>query len=103
MAKKKKHSRKKATYKARSQRRVDSRQEGVEPTIVAEPATSSTKPKVVAKPGDDTDRVVAQRARKDVRHSLLLAGAIVAGLIAVWMLFSFTSVGPTVFKAFKLN
>jgi hypothetical protein len=105
MAKKKKHNRKKSTYKARSKQQAVSTGEAVATSTgdalesVTPAATYTQSPK---KQSDDNTQVVARRARREVRHSLLLAVVILAGLIGLWCLFTFTSIGSQVFKLFDL-
>jgi hypothetical protein len=113
MAKKKKHNKKKSQYKA------SKRSEGVTAAVqrqdmtassssLAQPAQGGSEAKnkpdhkrSVPTP-DSGDQVVARRARREVKHALVLAGAIMLGLIALWCLFAFTSVGSEVYKFIRI-
>ncbi len=113
MAKKKKHNKKKSQYKA------SKRPEGVAAAAQRQDvAASAPTPDQPAHAGsesnrkpdhkrsvptpDSGDRVVSQRARREVTHALVLAGAIMLGLIALWCLFAFTSVGSEVYKLIRI-
>ena len=111
MAKKKKSHKRKSQYKAH-------KQAGVNAAKLAEPSQNSvadasvqasqvkSSGQIKAKPSADTqksgDAVIARRARYEVRHSLLLAGAIMIGLVALWCLFAYTSVGAQVYKFVRI-
>lgn len=111
MAKKKKSHKKKSQYKARKQSAV------VAPQAVAPRDSDSTKQsspashpessskvetKRPAASRDGDDAVIARRARYEVRHSLLLAGAIMLGLVVLWCVFAYTSLGPQVYKFIRI-
>jgi len=113
MAKKKKHHKKKSQYKA-SKRPVATAADMQLPDVAANapavvrPAQAENEPKKKqdnkrSLPVQDSgDRVVAQRARREVTHALILAGAIMLGLIALWCLFAFTSVGLEIYKLIRI-
>lgn len=121
---KKKHGRKKATYKkSKAQRKkqqatvVSSPQqadgtnlsEGLESGLLTGANVDNTAktidtPAVIpssVKQSND-EQAMGVRARREVRHSLVLAVIILAGLLALWALFAFTSLGSSVYQAIKL-
>lgn len=111
MAKKKKSHKKKSQYKTRKQsgasapRSLEStRNNAPEVPVLAGQVKSSEQ--VKSKPSVDTPKsgedVIARRARYEVRHSLLLAGAIMLGLVLLWCLFAYTSVGAQVYKLIRI-
>ncbi len=117
MAKKKKHNRKKSHYTSRpkqvnqpasvalssSTRDVLGDQAVVEGNQLGKQA--STKEMTTSarkKDSRNTDQTSEKRVRKEVRHSLSLAGVILIGLIALWAIFAYTGVGPYVYNIFKI-
>lgn len=101
---KKKKQRKKAVYKQRKQGRqssaaldvVESPQEGIKPATIASEAKASKSKPVGA------DDMVGDRARKEVKHSLVLAAVILLGLFVMWLVFSKTGLGHAVYSLVKL-
>ncbi len=112
MAKKKKRNRKRSTYKQQPStvRRSENNQEVQQESPVAVGSQTAApnqvkqaKTNVQAKVEKKVDDEVGDRARREVRHSLLIAAAVMAGLIGLWCLFSFTSLGREVYKLFLIK
>lgn len=113
MAKKKKHHKKKSQFKASktpvtAAANVQQQDVATDSPAVAHPAQAmkdSKNKQDHKRPvsmNDNGDQVVAQRARREVKHAMILAGAIMLGLIALWSLFAFTSVGSEVYKLIRI-
>lgn len=111
MAKKKSHK-KKSQYKSRKQSSVhvsgSATVTGVEQMVepqqsiqLAGDKPSVTKSRKVAGK-DDSEAVIARRARYEVGHALLLAGIIMLGLVALWFVMSYTSLGAQVYKLIQI-
>ncbi len=112
MAKKKKHNRKKSSYKAQHKKSLQRAEGGAiesktatgaasMPSVAkkADPAAKQVaESKVSAPHNSEIDAVVARRARREVRHSVILAGLIMLGLVLLWSLFAYTSVGAQVYR-----
>lgn len=112
MAKKKKRNRKKSTYKQQAktvQRSENNQDVAPEGSVAAASQTAApnqaeqAKTNVQTKVEKKVDDEVGDRARREVRHSLLIAAAVMAGLIGLWCLFSFTSLGREVYKLFLVK
>lgn len=113
MAKKKKPHKKKSQYKTRKQSSPSvSTSTGVvgldQPTtssqvVESAPGDSTTSKLRTTAKKDDSDVVIARRARYEVGHALLIAGIIMLGLIALWLVMSYTSLGAQVYKLVKLS
>lgn len=113
MAKKKKHTRKKSSYKARSGKSKQFKQP-VQSVSSSSPAPAGTEvgdshlavegaiPTPTA-PKQDASDVVSVRARKEVLHSLAIVGLVLVGLVVLWVVFTFTSLGKEVYKIFELK
>ena len=104
MAKKKKHSRKKSVYKEQKKSVAPASAVKKDPgkgsvqVLGGNPAPT----KAAVGHGDGIDSAVTARARREVRHSLTLAGIILVGLVGLWCLFAYTTVGSQVYKLIRL-
>ncbi len=111
MAKKKSHK-KKSQYKSR--KRSSATVPGT--ATITQPEQVAGQPQLARlttdKPGatksgkaadkDSSEVVIARRARYEVGHALLLAGIIMLGLIALWLVMSYTSLGAQVYKLIQI-
>lgn len=112
MAKKKKHHKKKSQYKSTKKPAVAAvglqEQNGAhhapavaQPVLAADDAKKpdSKRPQSAQ---DNSDMLVARRARREVVHAMIVAGVIMLGLVALWCLFAFTSVGSEVYRFIRI-
>lgn len=104
MAKKKKHSRKKSVYKEKKKQVVPATEvQGLSRAKASNSKGHASTPVVSqATKHEEIDREVAARAKREVRHSLTLAAAILLGLVGLWLLFAYTSVGAQIYKLVRL-
>ena len=112
MAKKKKHHKKKSQFKSikkpavataglQEQNGADHVSAAAQSVLAANDAKQPESKR--SQPVQDSgDVLVARRARREVVHAMVVAGVIMLGLVALWCLFAFTSVGPEVYKFIRI-
>lgn len=66
------------------------------PKVAAAPTTATTTAKPTATPNE------WQEVRADVRKTLILGSVFIALMIGLWLLFEYSSVGPSLYNTIKL-
>lgn len=102
MAKKKKH--KKSVYK-QHKKQAAAQTTVVTPEANLALASNEQQPVQSTKTSSkepDISVVTGERAKREVKHSLILAGMLLVGLALLWLLFAKTALGGQVYQLIKL-